>query len=358
MPSVPNANRTPAASISCQRQLRQPQRGDGRHRDVERAHRLQQVAAAALVDLGDREAVRDVDLAGEAERLGAGDDELELERAELGRVVQVDVDAGAVLRGEGEDRVELADRVAVDARRVDAAEVLDAAARGLAHHVEHAGPAQHAVLRERDDLDGECAVVGCRGLAHRVDRAESDVGVDVHVGADRRGAVADELVEDAPGDVGARVAELAAPLALVADAALGAALAAVRLPREPDPRHVDVGVRVHETGEGEQAPSVDLARADGVIGGRDDRVDEAGVGDADVARRAAPRPDVAESRAGLRGSGHQSILAARAALGIPSLHVPKLIARRAAGRSTSGHAERVDPLRGVDRSDPKRRSAA
>ena len=77
-------------------------------------------------------------LPGEAERLGARDDELDLERAELGGIVEVDVDAGAELGREPEDRVELADRVAVDARGVDAAEVLHAAARGLAHHVEDA----------------------------------------------------------------------------------------------------------------------------------------------------------------------------------------------------------------------------
>ncbi len=107
----------------------------------------------------------------------------------VGRIVQMDVDARAVLRGEAEDRVELADGVAVDARRVDAAEVLDAAARGSAHHVEHARPAQHAVLREGDELDREGAVVGCGRFAHGLDGAHADIGVDIHVRADGGRAV-------------------------------------------------------------------------------------------------------------------------------------------------------------------------
>ena len=114
------------------RQLREAQRRDRRHRDVEGGHRLQEVVPARCVDLGDREAVGDVDATGESEGLGAGDDQLELEGAEIGRIVQMDVDPRAVFGSETEDGVELADRVAVDACGIDAAEVLDAGSSGFA----------------------------------------------------------------------------------------------------------------------------------------------------------------------------------------------------------------------------------
>ncbi len=69
--------------------------------------------------------MRDGDLVGQPGGLGAVADEVELERAEVVAVVQVEVDAAAVPLGDGEERVELADRVAVDAGRVESADVLD-----------------------------------------------------------------------------------------------------------------------------------------------------------------------------------------------------------------------------------------
>ena len=168
--------------------------------------------------------------------------------------MQVDVDAHAVLGGEREHGVDLPDRVAIDRRRVEAAEVVGAGAGRVGEQLEHAGAAQHAVLRERDDLDGErVAVVGDR-LADDLDAAQAEPRVDVDVRADRGRAVAHELGEHALRDAEGRNAELVAAGALVADATLGAALAAVRLPGEPPPRLVDVRVRVDEPGEGVVIP--------------------------------------------------------------------------------------------------------
>ena len=131
--------------------------------------------------------------------------------------------------------------------------------------LEHAGATEDSVLRERDDLDREGSVVGGGGLAHGLDGADIDVRIDIHVRADGRRAVAHELREHPLGDLGARVAELASACAIVPDPALGAAFAAIGLPGEAEPRHVDVGVRVHEAGQREQAPPVDLAGAEGAI---------------------------------------------------------------------------------------------
>ena len=265
--------------------------------------------------------MRDVHPAREAQRLGARDDELELEGAEVGRVVKMDVDSDAVLGGEAEDRVELTDRVAVDARGIDSAHVVDAVAGGLAHEIEHAGATDDAVLREGDDLDDQCPLVRRGGFAHRLDRSDADIRIDVHMGADSGGAVADELRQHAFRDLGARIAEVAAAASLVADPALGAAFAGVGLPGEPEPRHVDVRMRVDEPWQGQEAPAVDLAVAGGVVGGRLDRGDHARGRDQDVACRAAPRADIAQSRRGARGSRHGSILP-RA--GLPSRELARI----------------------------------
>ena len=216
-----------------ERQLRQPERCDRRHRDAERAHPGEQVVTLRRAELGDREAVRDVHPALEPERLGAVEDQLDLERAELSRVVQMDVDPHAVLGGESQHGVDLTDRVAVDRRGIQSTQVVGAGPSGTGEQLEHAGATQHAVLRERDDLHRERTVVLGDRRVHRLDPTEPDPRVDVDVGADRGGAVPHELGEHAPGDLDRRDAELVTPGALVPDAALRAAFAAVPLPGKP-----------------------------------------------------------------------------------------------------------------------------
>ncbi len=154
----------------------------------------------------------------------------------------------AVLGGESQHGVDLTDRVAVDRRGIQSTQVVGAGPSGIGEQLEHAGATQHAVLRERDDLHRERTVVLGDRRVYRLDPTEPDPRVDVDVGADRGGAVPHELGEHAPGDLDRRDAELVTPGALVPDAALGAAFAAVRLPGKPPPRLVDVRVRVDETG--------------------------------------------------------------------------------------------------------------
>jgi len=133
--------------------------------------------------------------------------------------------------------------------------VLDAGAGGVAQQLEHAGVAQHAVLRKRDDLHRECAVVVRGRLAHCLDAAQAESEVDVDVRAHRGRAVRDELLEHVAGDLRRRHPDLVAPGTLVPNAPLGAALAAVGLPRQPPPRLVDVRVGVHEARQRQEAPS-------------------------------------------------------------------------------------------------------
>ncbi|WP_455133177.1 hypothetical protein [Microbacterium aurum] len=80
--------------------------------------------------------------------------------------------------------------------------------------------------------------------------------VDVDVRAHRGRAVRNELLEHVAGDLRRRHPDLVAPGTLVPDAPLGAALAAVGLPRQPPPRLVDLRVGVHEARQCQQAAPV------------------------------------------------------------------------------------------------------
>lgn len=291
-----------------QGQLRHAQRCDGRHGDSEIPHALEQVVAPRRRELCDGEPVGDVDALLEPEAFDAIEDQFDLEGAEVGRVVEMDVDAHAVLGGEGEDRVDLADRVAVDRSRIEPAHMIDARARRGVEEFENARAAEHAVLRERDDLHRQCAVVRGDGLTHDLYAAQPEPEVDVDVRADGRRPVRDELLEHIAGDRRRRHPDLVAPGALMTDPTLGAALAAIGLPRQTPPRLVDVRVRVHEPGKGQQATPVDLAGLHGSarVGIAD--ADDAAVGEDDVLCRAAPRADVADGGRGRRGGAHPSIL--------------------------------------------------
>ena len=144
--------------------------------------------------------------------------------------------------------------------------------RGAVEEGEYAGAAQHTVLREGHDLDGQRTVVGGDGLTHGLDAAQLEPQIDVDVRADRGGAVAHELLEDIAGDLCRRHPDLVAVGPLVTDAALG---------------------RVHG----------------GVVGRRRDRADHP-AGDAEIDRvaRVRPQPDVANDIDVSRGGAHASIL--------------------------------------------------
>lgn len=66
----------------------------------------------------------------------------------------------------------------------------------------------------------------------------------------------DELLEHVAGDLRRWHPDLVAPGTLVPNVPLGAALAAVGLPRQPPPRLVDVRVGVHEARQCQQAAPV------------------------------------------------------------------------------------------------------
>ena len=68
----------------------------------------------------------DRDPAGEAQRRGPLRDQAQLPGPERPRIVQVNIDADAAPLGEAEDDIEMPFRIAVDARRVEAADEVGA----------------------------------------------------------------------------------------------------------------------------------------------------------------------------------------------------------------------------------------
>ncbi len=196
--------------------------------------------------------------------------------------------------------------------------MLNAGAGGVAQQLEHAGAAQHAVLRKRDDLHRECAVVVRGRLANRLDAAQPESEVDVDVRAHRGRAVRDELLEHVAGDLRRWHPDLVAPGTLVPDVPLGAALAAVGLPRQPPPRLVDVRVGVHEARQCQQAAPVH-ARVYAGIRGTD--AGDAAVLQSQVDGGVAPGADVAEQGRGRKG--HHPCLAPCGTAGRPEHRIAR-----------------------------------
>jgi hypothetical protein len=94
----------------------------------------------------------------------------------------VDVDPDTPPYGDLEQSIQLADRVAVDRRRVEAADARRSLGRGLVQQLEYAGPTEYAILRERDDLHLHRIAKRRGGLAHVRDTAQADAEIHVDVG--------------------------------------------------------------------------------------------------------------------------------------------------------------------------------
>ena len=116
-----------------------------------------------------RKGVAHRDLALQAGRPGALGDRTDLGQAAFAAVVQMDVDADAAALGDGEDRIEMAVEVAVDADRVEAAQKVGALGDGGVEQRRGARRAQDAALREGHDLDGDEVA---EALAHLQDLVE------------------------------------------------------------------------------------------------------------------------------------------------------------------------------------------
>jgi hypothetical protein len=121
------------------------------------------------------------DFALEAAGLGALGDRRDLSQSAFAAVVQMDVDAHAAPLGDGEDRVEMAIEVAVDADGIEAAQKVGAFGDGGIEQRGRARRAQDAALREGDDLDGHQVAEALADLQDLVEVLETELVVDVDV---------------------------------------------------------------------------------------------------------------------------------------------------------------------------------
>ena len=222
----------------------------------------------------------------EAERRRALADLLQVADAELAGLVQVNVEPDAAPFGDGEDAVELALGIAVDLRRVDAADEIGAHRHRLVEQGKDAGAAHDAALREGDDGQPDLAA---EALAHgdeRLDLREPAFEIDVGVRADMRGALADAEIDEVAGALGDR-RQLAPRLLVVLDAAHPRAVAAMRPPVEAVDRLVEMDMAVDQAGEDEVAADIEndgrvVERTIGRTDLGDTPVDDADMRDAPV----------------------------------------------------------------------------
>src|SRR4029453_1908693 len=97
--------------------------------------------------------------------------------------VQMNIDADAAPFGDGEDCVEVAVEIAVDAHRIEATQKVGALADGGVEQRGRTGGAQDAALREGDDLDRHQAAKPFADRQDLVEVPEAKLVVDVDVAA-------------------------------------------------------------------------------------------------------------------------------------------------------------------------------
>ena len=149
-----------------------------------------------------REGVAHRDPAVQAGRLGAVRDRRQLGDAAFAAVVQMDVDADAAAFGDGEDRIEMAVEVAVDADGIEAAQKVGALGDGGVQQLSGARRAQNAALREGHDLDRDQVAEALAHLQDLVEIAQPELVVDVDMAAHVQGAAGHHLAHQIGAGLG------------------------------------------------------------------------------------------------------------------------------------------------------------
>ena len=167
----------------------------------------------ARVDGRQAEGVADGDLALHSERRGAVADQLERERAELARFVEVDVDADLVALGEPEHDVEVFHRVSVEPARIEPADQVGAGEDRGIEQLGRAPVADDPRLRKRHDLQMATGGVRLASGEHALEPLELGVGVDLRVTAHDGGA--DAIVAPRVADRPRRNVTIGAPVGTV-----------------------------------------------------------------------------------------------------------------------------------------------
>ncbi|CAM3375896.1 hypothetical protein GCM10011247_14400 [Pseudomonas plecoglossicida] len=202
----------------------------------------------------------DCDQALHAQRLGACSDALELGDANSAGLVQVDIDLDAMPVGDTEDDVELRLGVAVQGRRVDATDDLDAFANGRFHHFGSTGAGHHTGLGEGHQFDLDQILVRLPGFEDGAQVVQARGGVHVDMAAHGQGAVRRCLADQRLGALDDRRG--AGQLALLHGQAFSqGGHRLVRAPTVTDEALVQVDMAVDEPGRASRPSRSTVSRA-------------------------------------------------------------------------------------------------
>ena len=229
---------------------------------------LGQKVGRALGQLGrhraQREGMAHGDLALQAGRPGALGDGVDLGQTAFAAVVQMDVDAHAAPLGDGEDRIEMAVEIAVDADGIEAAQKVGALGDGGVEQRGRARRAQDAALREGDDLDGDEVAETLADLQDLVEVLQAELVVDVDVAAHVQRAAGHDLAHQIGAGLrfgnGARRAHLALGLDAVGDAI---ARRLVGHPGQAEQCLVEMDMAVDQRRQDQRASEIEVARIRG-----------------------------------------------------------------------------------------------
>ncbi len=219
--------------------------------------------------------------------------QLDGEAAQGAGLVQVNIDARAVALGDGKNSVEVADRVSLDDRGVDAADQFCAHLHRCVHQFGGARAYQHAALGKGDQLHRQAIL---QPLASRHDAfqiGETYLGVDIDVTANVGRALANSLPHQFDGLVLGGYVELPPQPALGFDLVDGQGTGLVRAPGQSPKSLVQMHVSIDEPRK--QELSIAILGGDlwaGCQAGRD--LGDDAVLDPQIDGRGPHGPDVSE----------------------------------------------------------------
>lgn len=261
----------------------------GHDRDARRRQDVGGARRLVPIDVAQRIGVADRDLALHTGGGGAGSDAAELVDALPSRFVQVNVDPDAVPCGDTEHHVEVRIGIAVERRRIEAADKAGAVADGGVEQVGGARRGEDTRLWKRDDLDIDPPPPWLARGQHGMEMGEAERAVDIDMAAHRHRAEAMRLRQQRIGPfrnrqgVGDKLFFDRQPL----PKPLGGTM---RAPAVADEALVEMDMPLDEAGKDQQPAKVDDF---GIVTQRVAR-DEPTAADRQIADQAIPAQGIAE----------------------------------------------------------------
>lgn len=228
----------------------------GRQRDTCCCHHVGGFARFAFGDAAQTEAMADRHLAAKTERFGASANLLDVEQAHLARLVQVDVEPDAAPHRDREDAIELALGVAVDFKRVEAADEIGAIAHRQVEQVEHAWAAHHAALRKRDDLHPHPVAIPVTRGQYALQLGQAVFVIDIDMGAQMGRATCHAFADQIAGALFGRQFQIGQDFLVSFDAAHASWASRMSHPRHAGQRLVEMHVPIDQPRQYEIAADI------------------------------------------------------------------------------------------------------